>query len=158
MKRNFLLLYLVPMFILGLSLTSCNDDDDLPDVDFYVSISGGENIDNTIYLVRGDTLYVDSVKVVNREQGKEALISSATYYWDYVRLGTAVLPPYGFAIVTTEQTPTGNHLLQIETPVAAVDKSLGIAVLGYNVTVVADSTEIPQVTPNNFIKIDPAYK
>lgn len=156
MKRFLKALYLLPLMMLA--FTSCNDDDDTPDVDFYVSISGAANIDNNIYLVRGDTLFIDSINVVNREPGKEALISSATYYWDYMRLGTAVLAPYGFAIATSEQTPVGNHLLEIETPVLAVDKSPGIAVLAYTVKVVADSTEIPDKPSANSFKLDPAYK
>lgn len=161
MKRYFKAFWLIQLVMLSMFMTvftSCNDDDDVPDVDFYVGISGAKNIDNVIYLVRGDTLYVDSIKVVNREVGKEALISSATYYWDYMRLGTAVLPPYGFAIATTDKTPVGNHLLEIETPVAAVDKPLAVAILAYTVKVVADSTEIPGNPPTNTFKLDPTYK
>jgi hypothetical protein len=74
---------------------------------------------------------------------------SATYYWDAFRLGTAVVQPYKFQIVTNDSTPVGQHLLQIETPILADDKSAAIGVVSYAVEVVADSTEIPQLPINN---------
>jgi len=156
MKRLIHTLLLLPLLAAG--FTSCDDDNDLPDVDIYVNISGAKNIEGTIYVVQGDTLYIDSIDVVNREEGKAAMISSATYYWDYLNIGTAVLPPYSFAIATSAKTPIGRHLLQIESPVAAVDKELGIALLGYIVEVVSSADDIPDGNINNHVPSIVSYK
>jgi hypothetical protein len=128
---------------------SCDDDENLPDVELNVSFSGAKFIDGALFVVQGDTITIDSVTVTNLEKGKAAALMSATYYWDAFRLGTAVVQPYKFQIVTNDSTPVGQHLLQIETPILADDKSAAIGVVSYAVEVVADSTEIPQLPVNN---------
>jgi len=143
MKKAFYYMFLLLAVLPLSSLVSCSDDDDLPDVDFSLDISGGTSVNDTIYVVRGDTLAINSVNVVNNESGKKAIITAATYYWDAFRLGTATQPPYGFSFPTGESTALGKHKIVIECPVYAVDKSPAIASLFYLVKVVADSDEIP---------------
>lgn len=154
MKR-FLYLFLVifPMVLLG----ACSDDDDLPNVDFQLSISDASYIDGTIYVVQGDTLKIDSIKVVNLEEGKAAAITSAAYYWDMFYLGTNIVAPYGFEIVTSDATPIGSHRLLIEAPVLAVDKSLANAFLSYPVEVVGKVEDIPSGGQGKFI-VSPKLK
>jgi hypothetical protein len=60
-----------------------------------------------------------------------------------VCLGTAIVQPYSFKIATSTLTAVGEHLLQIETPILAVDKSAAVGIVSYNVQVVADSLDIP---------------
>ncbi len=144
------LLYLIAMALpLAFVATSCDDDEDLPNVEMNVAFSGAKFIDGSLFVVQGDTLTIDSVTVTNLEKGKAAMLTSATYYWDAVRLGTAIVQPYKFQIVTNDSTPVGQHLLQIETPILADDKSAAIGVLNYPVLVVADTTDIPSKTPTN---------
>jgi hypothetical protein len=143
------LLYLLVMALpLAFVSTSCNDDDDLPNVELNVSFSGGQFVEGTLFVVQGDTISIDSITITNLEKNKAAAITSATYYWDAVCLGTSIVHPFKFQIVTSESTPIGEHLLQIETPILAVDKSAAIGVVNYNVQVVADSLDIPG-TPDN---------
>lgn len=140
MKRLFYL-FICALPLLG--FTACNDDDDLPDVNFIVDVTNGTFVDNTIYCVAGDTLYIDAVKVVNNEKGKEALITYTEYFWDYVRLGVSVSEPFGFAIYVPEDASVGEHLLEIYAPVYAVDKTPAFALLSYNVQVVGSKSDIP---------------
>ena len=166
MKKILSLLFILPLLAVG--FTSCDDDDDTPNVSMSISISNAKNIDGQIYMVSGDTLYVDSVNIKNNEEGKTALISSATYYWNGYRLGTTALYPFGFAIATTKYTVNeqgvatgtkpGQYLLEIETPVAAEDKALGIAVLTYVVNVVSDPSEIPSGKSSPNASTTPVYK
>lgn len=137
-------IYLLVLAVLPLSfLSSCGDDDDMPDVDFKVAISGGVDIDGIIYVVQGDALTVGSVYVINKEPDKAAIITSAAYFWDYRHIGTTVMPPYGFVVQTTDKTGIGDHSLEIECPLYAVDKAAATALLGYRVRVVASSDDIP---------------
>jgi hypothetical protein len=141
MKKLF---YLFAMALpLAFCASSCDDDDDLPDVEISVAFSGCQNVDGTLFVVQGDTLSIDSVTVTNLEKGKAAVLTSATYYWDAVCLGTAIVQPYSFKIATSTLTAVGEHLLQIETPILAVDKSAAVGIVSYNVQVVADSLDIP---------------
>lgn len=141
MKKLFFYLFAaLPLIVFN----SCSDDDDLPDVDFKLEVTDGVSVDGVLYVVRGESLVIDGITVVNNEKNKTAIITAATYYWDAFRLGTSAVAPYGFTISTTEQTPLGHHELAIECPVYAVDKSPAVANLFYNVEVVADEADIPE--------------
>ncbi|MDE6271084.1 MAG: hypothetical protein K2M12_09565 [Muribaculaceae bacterium] len=146
MKKTILytlLLAVLPFF----GFTSCsNDGDDIPNVDFSLEITDGTTVDGTIYVVRGTTLKIDGIKVKNLDGDKSAMITSATYYWDQIRLGTTVVAPYGFEFETTENTPLGRHEITIECPVYAVDKSPAVSTIYYRVEVVENADDIPAVT------------
>ena len=125
---------------------SCDDNDNnLPNVNVSIDISGGVRVDDIIYVVKGDTLKVEKINVVNREQGKNAIINSASYSWDYHYMGISTVPPFGASIVTDDME-IGHHLLQIECPVYAVDKSAAKLYMAYKVDVVSSSDDIPEGT------------
>lgn len=67
-------------------------------MDLSISIEDATVVDDVIYVVKGETLEITAVNIKNNEPGKKALITSATYFVDGVRLGTNIIPPYGFEI------------------------------------------------------------
>lgn len=137
-KLLYLLLAVVPFIF-----TACHDDDDLPKVDFNITISNGTYSDGTVYMVQGQTLTVESITVTNLESNKGAMITAASYYWDGYYLGASIQTPYAFEIETTDKTPVGRHTLQIVCPLLAVDKELATAVISYPVEVVATADDMP---------------
>lgn len=140
--KKFLYLLVCALPVLG--FTSCDDDEkDIPDVDFSLQVSGGEYADGKIYVAAGTDLKIDGITVVNNEQGKEALIPYANYYWDYSFLGQSVVAPYGYNIVIPEDYELGDHVLEITCPVYAVDKAPAFAVLQYTVVVVEGEDQMP---------------
>lgn len=139
MKKYLYLLFA----LLAVTLTACSDDNDLPHVDFDISISNGKFVDGSIYVVQGQNLIIDGITVKNTEENKAAIITAASYYWNGHFLGTAIQPPYGFEIEITDKTPTGKYSLQIISPLYAVDKDIATAVLAYNVNVVASPDDLP---------------
>lgn len=148
-----LLLLVLPMF----ALVSCHDDDgdSLPNVKFDISMDNATNVDGTLYMVAGDTLNITSIAVVNQEAGKQAMIGSANFYWDYSYLGAAIQPPYAFSIVVPAATPAGKHLLEIQCPLFAVDKEPATALIAYPVMVVDSISQMPQVPPTYAISVTP---
>lgn len=140
MKKIFyFLLCALPL----VSFTSCDDDNDLPDVDFSIAISDGTFVDGKIYAVAGTDLVIDGITVINNEKGKEAIIPYANYFWDFRPLGQSVIAPYGITIALPEEMEPGEHILEISAPVYAVDKSPAFTVLDYTVVVVSDESDIP---------------
>lgn len=137
-KLYYFFLLALPM----LFMVSCDDDNNLPDVDVSVKIEGAVNLDGILYAVQGDTISIESINVVNREEGKSAIITSASYSWDYRFIGVSVTPPYGADFVTTDMT-VGPHLLQVECPLFAVDKSAAVLFFAYKVIIVENADEIP---------------
>ncbi len=142
MKKYLLfLLAILPMTVM---FSACSDDDDLPNVDFTLSYEGATDVDGVLYVVQNTDFSVTGITVTNREEGKGAGISNANYYWDFIYQGTSIQPPYGFQFEISENVPVGRHVLGIECPVFAVDKTLAQAYVQYNVQVVASADDIPQ--------------
>ena len=126
------------------AFTSCDDDDnDIPDVDVQVYLKGASYVDGVIYVVEGQEFAIAGITVTNNESNKGALITSASYYWDFDYVGTNPVSPFGLKIITNEYTGLGTHVLDINCPVYAVDKAPAIAYLQYKVEVVASEDEIP---------------
>lgn len=126
------------------AFTSCDDDNDLPDVSMSITIDGGVfDTDGDIYVVQGDQLNVQSVNIINNIQGQAAAITYANYYWNYRLVAASTLPPFGCEALTDADTPVGKYELEISTNVLAVDKELATAVLDYDVIVVPDASMIP---------------
>lgn len=154
MKKIFSILLLA--LPLAFMTTSCSDDDDLPNVDITVNMSNCKQLDDVVYVVRGQILNIDGISVKNLDGNKPALITRASYFWDYTLLGTSVVAPYGFEIATIAPdeegvggTPLGKHLLEIEMPVLAEDKAVATGIVAFVVQVVESEDDIPAdaVTP-----------
>ena len=76
------LLYTLMVLPLLATLSACSDsDNDLPEVDMQVTISGGvqNQDDNKIYVEQGTPLVVESITAVPRN-GKKTTIGLTTYY------------------------------------------------------------------------------
>lgn len=152
--KKILSLMLVGMALVC-SLSSCSDENSIPDVNFKVDFSGGvvDPSTGTIYVVQGETLKINSVTVTNVESDKAAAVTFVEYYWDYGLLGTSSIMPYEFTIITTEGTALGGHELTLRAGVVAVGKEPAIAVLGYNVEVVQDAADIPVENPSTSLTV-----
>lgn len=136
-KLYYLLLLALPL----IGFSACDDDDDVPDVSLSATFEGVTRVDDVLYVVSGDTIDVASINLVDRTK-KGAVIGSASYFWDYYRLGGTIVAPYGMDI-DTQGVPVGNHFLQINVSIYAVDYSPCIGYLGYKVTIVDKESDIP---------------
>ena len=138
------IVYLFAAILPALAFTSCDDNEDIPDVDFNVAISGATFSDNEIYVVAGDTLSIDGVAVINNEQGKGATIPYVNYYFDNFFIGQNAVEPYNFDIAINDNVPIGRHVLEMTAPVFAADKEPGYAIITYKVNVVESAEDLPQ--------------
>lgn len=141
------------LIALPFAITSCSNDNDLPQVDFQVSFSGATiDADNgMIYVVTGDTLKIDAINVKNTESDKAVALTSTEYFWDYNFIGNSPFPPYGFKIYVSPQTSVGAHNLTIRTGILAEGKEPAVGVLDYTIEVVSDSTQLPVTGGQNVI-------
>lgn len=143
MKKWYVRLLAAVIPMLGASMVACNDDDDLPNVDFSVSVDKGTVADDTIYVVQGDTIKIGAINVINNEEGKGAGLTNVNYYWDGFFYAPAPFAPFGMNFPTTESTPVGKHSIDVSCTVLAVDKTIASAALTYPVVVVADEADLP---------------
>lgn len=149
MKKALTLLTALTLTMLTFAFTSC-DDDDTPDVDFALSVENGKIYDGNIYVVRGDTLIIDSLRVTAVSGNPKCGIINAAYFVDgYKASPDMLLPDFGFKFGTAipSDSDTGTHLgiyrLLIEMTVVQEGKAVGIAAITYNIVVVESESDIP---------------
>lgn len=143
------LLYLLLLLPLGL-FSSCDDDNDMPDVTMNVSMSNVVQYDGITYVVAGDTIKVNSVTVKPVTGGNAAIAGGVTYIWDVytneMSVGYSPVAPYGID-VPTATVGVGNHLLDLRMAIVQVDKSVANAFISYPIKVVASADDIPDPAP-----------
>ncbi len=151
MKKWFYLMLVAVLPVMAASLASCNDDDDLPNVDISLTVDKGTVVDGTIYGVVGDTIQIASINVVNNEAGKAATVTNVNYYWDGVPYGPSAFSPFGMTFPIPEDMTVGDYQIGITATVLAVDKSIAVAALTYPVKIVASADEIPSTATGQSI-------
>lgn len=134
------LLYL--LIALPLMLASCQNDDDYPEVKVGVDYTGATTVDEQLYVIKGDTLSIDSVFVTPVDPSKPALISSVTYVLNGVPLGIAPTSPFKLQILTAP-LETGKYTLRLQMGVYQNDKTPGIAYVSLPIRVVDSASDIP---------------
>lgn len=134
------LLYLLLLLPLGF-LASCDSDNDLPDVDITVTFDNVVEGEDAIYVVKGDTLKIESVTCKGNDN-KQAMVNEVTYVLDGFPLGTSIIAPYG-ATIATDNFSAGKFLLGLRMNVLQVDKSLAFGVISFGFKVVDSADELP---------------
>ncbi len=143
MKKLFYSMLLAVLPVMAMSLASCSNDDDLPDVNIALDVENGTMVDGTIYVVQGDTLNVTGISVTNNEAGKNAAVTNVRYYVNGYFIGESLFSPFPAYTITDEETPVGSYDLGVACTVLAPDKSIASAALNYPFKVVASADDIP---------------
>jgi len=159
MKKIHTLLLGAMAVAVCVGFTSCDDDDDMPDVTLGITIEGGVfDDDGDIYVVQGDRLNVLSVNVQNNVPNQAAALANVSYYLDYILIGTTNTPPFSCTGLTASDTPVGDYDLDITCNVLAVDKEVAVALLDYDIEVVPDASYLPANGTQNFVSATPLKK
>lgn len=139
MKKLIYLLFVLPL--LGIAV-SC-DDNDLPDVNISFDYTNGTVVNNMVYVVQPDTLYIDAINVTPVNSSKQAIVVAPVNYWlDGYPCGLSNVQPFAFAI-PTDQLSIGQHTLTVNMHIAQEGAALASMVGSIKINVVADSTDIP---------------
>ena len=136
MKKLLFLLIVLPFV-----LVSCDDDNEMPNVDFKVEISGGKNVDGVIYVLKGDTLTINDIFVESKDD-RNAAMGAVSFFWDGQFLYTKQLPPYRIQIFT-EKMILPNHILEFNCPLYVEDSPILTAYFRYPVKLV----DVPDSSP-----------
>lgn len=139
MKKLLLMLLALPM----MALVSCSDDD-TPNVDVTINYDNATVLTNgSVYVVKGDTLFVDSMYVTAVNKNHNASIVGPVYYSiNNIPVARVVMPPYKLAI-PTDSMAVGAYSLQFYMDVAEEQCTLGTCAGSVDLNIVNDSTEIP---------------
>lgn len=168
MKKLFYLLLMLPFAFFA----SCNDDDDLPQVDLTLTLSGVTQYDNAFYAVQGDDVATGTeVATADDESGADsgestesdnvitidgltatsltnqnAAVSNVFFFLDGRGLVPAFDEPY-YCKIPTANLEVGTHVINVTANVLQVDKSIANAALNYPLVVVASADDLPDGAP-----------
>lgn len=160
MKKLLALLFIALPLAIG--FTSCNDDDDLPDVSMGITVEKARVLNDTIFVVQGDSIEIASIDIRNNESGKGAIVTQAEYLFAGISYLTPVAP-FAWRLATSADPndfyyiPTGNYPLVIRCNIAAEDKSLAFGIMEFNVHIVASADDIPADAKGGTVPMTNAY-
>lgn len=135
-------LYTLLLLAAPVLMASCSNDDELPQVDMSIDYSGATETEGVLYIVSGDKLSIDAINVTPLKGYGKATIGATAYYWNYQYIGTSIEEPFGIAI-DTEDMPVGDYVLQINSTVYQVDRSVGMAYFTIPVKIVDQPDDVP---------------
>lgn len=135
MKKLLLSLIALPLVAFG--FFSCSDDDDLPEANIEVKISGGVQNpdDNKIYVTEGDVLTFESI-TATPTNGKKTTLGFTTYYIQGIPFAQTFTAPFGAQLDTEGMTP-GEYVLQIKSELYQVDKTAAFVLISYQLVIEA---------------------
>lgn len=138
MKKLILFLFALPL----LALISCGDDNE-PDVNIFMKYKNAVVSDDEVYVVKGDTLVVDSlwIEAVNKKHNA-SIVGPAGYYLGGVPIARTVIPPYRMKI-STDNFAAGKYYLQVVMVIAEEDCALATGVAEVSFNVVNSTADIP---------------
>lgn len=129
--------------VLAFVASSCDDDDDTPQVEISFTYRNGVVAENSVYAVQPDTLVIESINVKAVREGHKAIATPPVNFWlDGVPVGTSFVAPYSIAF-PTEKLALGRHALDVSMGIAEEGYALSTAVARVYINVVADEADIP---------------
>lgn len=142
MKKLFYLLLLLP-FAFGVS--SCNDDDDLPNVNITMNFSNVVAEDGVLYVAETDTIYFDSIETKAIDSNQSATLTNILYFWNYVPAPSLTWGAFPLAIPVAKMplSESGNNVLGMDATLLETDKSISYANFRIPVKVVATQADLP---------------
>ena len=143
MKKLFYLLFLLPLAFFA----ACDDDDNLPAVDFTLTLDNVTQYEKGFYAVKGDTVIVDGVSVKPIDNGKAATVTGVRYFLDYMPIMTdPILAPFTTKFLT-EDLPARTYNFGITATVLQVDKSISNVAINVPLTIVENKEQLPEGAP-----------
>lgn len=125
------------------AFAACSDDNEMPQVDISLTYRNAKVVNEAVYVVKPDTLFVDSVSVTAVRQGHIAgVFGPVNYYLDGVFVGSNPIIPNGMGILTEKLDP-GTYSLGLSMNVAEEGCELATALVSVKMVVVSDPSEIP---------------
>lgn len=112
-------------------VSSCSDDNDLPNVDITMSFDNAVVDDGTVYVVQDSVFSITSITTKSVDSGKSSAIANIKYFWNGrpapgltwsgmpVNIDMAIMP----------QPASGNNVLALDATLLEVDKSISYCTL-----------------------------
>jgi hypothetical protein len=141
MKKLFYLLFVLPLAFFA----SCDDDDDMAQVDLTLTLNGVTLSEGDYYAVQGDTIKIDGVNVKSLTN-QAATVTGVRYFFDGYPVFGSIEHPFNCSILTTG-IDSGTHTLSLTATILQVDKSITSAAVNFPVKIVDNKESLPADAP-----------
>ena len=140
------LLYLLLLLPLGL-FTACDKDDDLAPFDMTITLSGVTQVDNTFYIVAGETFSIDNFQVKGTGD-KNNTCANVMFFLGGSPLFPEYWPSEGFQYsYSTAGLEPGVYTLGVTGNLLQVDASIMSFASSYRFVVVGSEEDLPDGAP-----------
>lgn len=139
------LLYLLLVLPFALAFTSCNNDDDLPDVNIALNFDNAVVNDGALYVVATDTLEITNIVTTPVEGTKAATLANLRFYWNYLPAPALTWSNYPIKVPMADMplASKGANVLGFAATLLQVDKSIAYTNFNVPVVAVASAEELP---------------
>lgn len=139
------LLYLLLLLPFTLAMTSCNDDDNLPNVTVTMDFGNAAVKDGVIYVAQNENLLLNNIVTKAIDSNQSAVLANVKYYWNYVPAPSLTWSPLPMEIPIAQMplSESGNNLLQLDATLLETDKSIAYANIAIPIKVVPTVEDLP---------------
>lgn len=144
------LLYLLLALPLAFFATSCNDDDNLPDVDVTFTFDNAVVKDGVVYVNQDSTLSITNIQTKSVGSDKAALIANIRYFWNGFPAPGLTWSNFPIEIPMPQMplVSEGYNVLGMNASILQVDKSMAFTYFRIPIATVADESSFPDgLTP-----------
>ena len=142
MKKLLYLLLVVPF---AMMVSSCSNDNDLPNVNITMTFDNAAAQEHTLYVVQDSVFSITGLTTQTVGSDKQSAIVNVRYFWNgYPAPGlTWAGLPMEINMATMPVTQSGNCLLGINATLLEVDKSMANCSLDIPIKVVESVEDLP---------------
>lgn len=139
------LLYLLLVIPFAMMISSCSNDDDLPNVDISMSFDNAVVKDGTVYVVQDSVFSITSLTTKAVDTNQQSAIVNVRYFWNGIpapRLTWSNFP-MEINMANMPQPESGNNILGLDATLLETDKSMSYCTLRIPIKAVEKVEDLP---------------
>ncbi len=139
------LLYLLLVIPFAMMVTSCSNDNDLPNVDISMSFDNAVVKDGTVYVVQDSVFSITGLSTKAVDSNQQSAIVNVRYFWNGYPAPELTWSPLPMEIDMAKmpQPESGNNILGIDATLLETDKSISYCTLAIPIKAVDNVEDLP---------------
>lgn len=139
------LLYLLLVIPFAMMVTSCTNDDDLPNVDISMSFDNAVVKDGTVYVVQDSVFSITSLTTKSVDSNQQSAIVNVRYFWNGIPAPGLTWSnfPMEINMANMPQPESGNNILGLDATLLETDKSMSYCTLRIPIKAVEKVEDLP---------------
>ncbi len=139
------LLYLLLVIPFAMMVTSCSNDDDLPNVDISMSFDNAVVKDGTVYVVQDSVFSITGLTTKAVDSNQQSAIVNVRYFWNGIPAPGLTWSnfPMEINMANMPQPESGNNILGLDATLLETDKSMSYCSLRVPIKAVQKVEDLP---------------